>query len=295
MLFGAVLAQQDPEFSQYMFSNMSINPGYAGSKDAICATLSQRSQWMGFPGAPKTFLATTNTPVQPFKINSGIGLTIINDKIGFQNDLDVNFAYSYIMNVKNGEGKLGIGISGGFLNRAFDANWDAAGGNADLSSLPQKESKYTYDIGFGLFYRMDNLYFGLSSTHLAANKIKYATGNDNLVRHFYVTSGYSFALSNPAFEMQPSVLIGTDLAAYRIDLNTIVMYNKRVWGGVSYRVSSAIVGTFGIELGNGVKIGYSYDFSLNPKTYSTHEIMVNYCFSILKEKIPHKYRSVRFL
>ena len=298
MLFSAVLAQQDPEFSQYMFSNMSINPGYAGSKDAICATAIFRQQWVGFAGAPTTGLFTANAPVHPFNINSGVGVSIISDVIGVQKDIGGNLSYAYIMNIKNGESKLGIGLSGGFLNRMLDGSKFEYGVNnpPQDNSIPQnKETKTTLDMGLGMFYRSEALYFGLSSTHILASKLKYTTGNDNLVRHFYVTSGYSFALSNPAFEMQPSVLIGTDLSSTRIDLNTLLLYNKRIWGGVSYRVSSALVGIIGIELSNGVKIGYSYDFSMNAKSNSTHEIMINYCFNILKEKIPHKYRSVRFL
>jgi len=300
MLFSAVLAQQDPEFSQYMFSNMSINPGYAGSKDAICATAIMRQQWVGFIGAPKTVLFTANAPIHPFKINSGVGVSLIQDVIGFQTDKGGTLSYAYIMNIKNGEGKLGIGLSAGFLNRMLDGSKFETGVNGTLpsddGSIPStKETKTVFDMGLGMFYRTENLYFGLSSTHILGSSIKYTTGNYNLTRHYYVTSGYSFALANPAFEMQPSVMIGTDLKTSRIDLNTLVLYNKRMWGGVSYRVSSALIGIVGIELSNGVKIGYSYDFSNNTKTTSTHEIMINYCFSIIKEKIPHKYRSVRFL
>src|SRR5271166_321741 len=122
-IFGMALAQQDPQFSQYMFNNMSINPGYAGSKDAICLTALNREQWVGFPNNPTTSIFTVNAPVKLFSLNSGIGLTASTDNIGFQSTPSVDLSYAYILNVKNGEGKLGIGFSVGFLSSTFDPKY----------------------------------------------------------------------------------------------------------------------------------------------------------------------------
>jgi type IX secretion system PorP/SprF family membrane protein len=304
LLFGVVFAQQDPQYSQYMQNNLSINPGYAGSKDAICASALHREQWVGLKGAPSTSVFNIDASVKPFKINSGVGLTILNDNIGFDKNLGLNLAYAYRMNVNNGNGKLGIGIGAGIYNKALNATWDAgkSTGNVDATSDPgipsEKESATAFDLNFGLFYKSENVYFGLSSTHLTQPKFSYQKGTPSLKRHYYLTTGYNIALPNPSFDIQPSVFIGTDGSTTRVDLNTIVVYNKRIWGGVSYRLSSAIVGMLGIELSNGLKIGYSYDFATSDiRKYSsgTHEIMIGYCFNIVTEKIPHKYKSIRFL
>jgi type IX secretion system PorP/SprF family membrane protein len=299
--FGMALAQQDPQFSQYMFNNMSINPGYAGSKDAICLTALHRTQWVGFPGNPNTSLFSVSAPIKPFKINSGIGLTAINDNLAFQKSPGISLSYAYIMNVRNGEGKLGIGMSVGFLSSTFDPKYDWGKGNSDETTVPGgggvKETGMTYDLGFGVYYRTENLYLGVSSTHLTQSSYKFNQSSSTLTlaRHYYLTTGYNLAMQNPAFEVQPSIMLRYDGSSSAIDLNTMVTYNKRIWGGLSYRLSSAIVGLVGLELSNGIRFGYSYDFSVNSLKASTHEIMVNYCFSLVKEKIPHKYRSVRFL
>ena len=304
LFFGAAYAQQDPQYSQFMQTNLSVNPGYAGSKDAICASALHREQWYGLTGAPSTSVFNIDASVKPFKINSGVGLTILNDNIGFDKNIGLNLAYAYRMNVNNGNGKLGIGISAGFYNKALNATWDAgkSTGNVPAESDPgipgAKESASTFDLNFGLYYKSENVYFGLSSTHLTEPKFSYDKAQVGLKRHYYLTTGYNIALPNPSFDVQPSIFIGTDGSASRIDLNTVVVYNKRVWGGVSYRLNSAIIGMLGIELSNGLKIGYSYDFSTtNMRKYNSgsHEIMVGYCFNIITEKTPHKYKSIRFL
>ncbi len=304
LLFGVAAAQQDPQFSQYMQNNLAVNPGYAGSKDAICASLLGREQWVGLNGAPSTQVFNIDASVKPFKINSGIGLTILNDKLGFEKNIGLNLAYAYRMNVNNGNGKLGIGVSAGFYNKALNATWDAGKSNGNINAdqdqgIPgPKESASIFDLNFGLFYKAENVYFGLSSTHLTQPKFSYEKAKPSLKRHYYLTTGYNIALPNPSFDLQPSVFIGTDGGSSRIDLNTVLVYNKRIWGGVSYRLSSAIIGMLGIEFANGLKIGYSYDFSttdIRKYNSGSHEIMVGYCFNIITEKIPHKYKSIRFL
>jgi type IX secretion system PorP/SprF family membrane protein len=304
LLFGVAVAQQDPEFSQYMQSNLTVNPGYAGSKDAICASALAREQWVGLKGAPSTKVVNVDAAVKPFKVNSGIGVSILSDNLGFDKNIGLNVAYAYRMNVNNGNGKLGIGVSAGFYNKALNATWDAgkSSDNVDASQDPTipstKETASVFDLGFGLFYKSENVYFGLSSTHLTQPKFSYSKSNSSLARHYYLTTGYNIALPNPSFDLQPSVFIGTDGSSSRVDLNTVLVYNKRVWGGVSYRLNAAVIGMLGIEFANGLKVGYSYDFSttsIRKNNSGSHEIMIGYCFNIITEKIPHKYKSIRFL
>ncbi len=143
------------------------------------------------------------------------------------------------------------------------------------------------------------MYLGVSATHLTEPKIKYQTSSVILKRHYYLSAGYNIVLPNPAFEFQPSVLVATDGVISNVDISSSILYNKRLWGGVSYRLGAAIVGMVGIQLFNGVRIGYSFDYStssaLNKNSGGTHELMVSYSFTLSKERIPHKYKSVRFL
>ena len=115
-------AQQEVQYTNFMFSQMSYNPGYAGSNDAICATGLVRQQWMGYQGtdknggAPKTMYLSLNASVDP--LLGGLGLTVINDQIGFENNTTVRLAYAFRLNL--GSGKLGIGVQGGFVNKRID-------------------------------------------------------------------------------------------------------------------------------------------------------------------------------
>lgn len=298
--------QQDPQFSQYMFNLTSVNPAYVGSSDMICLSLINRQQWVGFDGAPGTTFFQANAAVKPFGIKSGVGLSIINDRIAFNKDLGINAYYAYRLDI--GPGTLGIGFDIGLINKALDAKWDIPA--ADLGSgftepgsdnaIPdEKESRMAFDLGFGLFYNTENLFFGLSTTHLNQPKIKYVDKNATYIsRHYYAVAGYRLQMPNPAFEIQPSVILKTDGKVNQIDASAIVIYNKKFWGGVSYRAGDALIGILGIELFNGVRIGYSYDFTTSDiGNYSdgSHEFTVGYCFSLNREKTPQKYRSVRFL
>jgi len=304
LLFGITFAQQDPQLSQYMNNTLVYNPGYAGSKDAICASALYRQQWVGLKGAPVTSGFTVNMPLNIFKISSGLGLTIIDDKIGYEKNTGINFVYAYRMDIKNGEGKLGIGLSGGFLNKSLDLGtdtWETPEGNdgtGDQAIPSKKESAITYNLGLGVYYKTEKIYLGISSTNITQPSIKFSKGTPNLTRHYYITAGYDLALPNPSLELIPSVLIGSDGRSSSIDINSLLLYNKRIWGGVTYRLNAAIVGMIGIELKNGIKIGYSYDFATTDITHyssGSHELIINYCFNVVKEKIRRKYKSVRFL
>lgn len=158
----AAKAQQDPQFSQNMFNTMAINPGYAGSNDAICATLLHRNQWVGFPGAPATSVFDVNAAIKPFKINSGIALGVMNDNIGYDKNTGLNVGYAYRMNL--GDGKLGIGVGVEVLSKSLDADWkipekgNFTSPDADPSIPKTKENAMVVDFSAGLFYRTEKLY-----------------------------------------------------------------------------------------------------------------------------------------
>ncbi|NJK93530.1 MAG: type IX secretion system membrane protein PorP/SprF, partial [Bacteroidales bacterium] len=154
------------------------------------------------------------------------------------------------------------------------------------------------DFSAGLFYRTEKLYLGISSLHLRQAELNYQKGKPFLTRQYYLTTGYTISLPNPSFELQPSVFVKSDGKTTQLDLNGCVLYNKRFWGGLSYRLNDAVVGMLGIELSNGLKVGYSYDFTISDirkNSSGSHEFMVGYCFSVKKEKVPQKYKSIRFL
>lgn len=301
-MIAAAEAQQDPQFSQNMFNTMTINPGYAGSNEAICATLMHRIQWVGFDGAPTVSVFNVHAAIKPFKINSGIALSVMNDNIGFDKNNDLSLSYAYRFNL--GDGKMGIGLNVEFMNKSLNPEWRNldkgiyTSPDSDPAIPNAKETGNALDFGAGVFYKTEKLYIGLSSLHLRQAEVTYKTGTTSLARHYYLTSGYTLSLPNPLIEIVPSVFAKSDGKTTQLDLNTCVLYNKRFWGGFSYRIGDAVVGMLGIELMNGLKIGYSYDFTVSDMQRSSsgsHEFMVGYCFTVKKEKIPQKYKSIRFL
>jgi type IX secretion system PorP/SprF family membrane protein len=311
ILITNINAQQERQVSQFMFDHISINPGYAGSYDMISASALLRQQWVGFgDGTPQDIILNLDAPFKLFKRQHGIGVSIYSDNLGFNEDINLSLSYAYQINV--GDGKLGIGIGAGFLNRKLDPKWTIPSGpghldpGSDLAIPSGKQNEFIFDMNFGLFYKTDELYLGLSTTHLLEDEFIYQSetassstqSSEQMVRHYYLTAGYNLQLSNPAFEFMPAVLLETDAATTRIDLNSTFRYNKKIWAGVSYRVGAAIVGMVGLEILNGVRIGYSYDFDTSDlirNAKGSHEIVVSYGFKVGVEKASQKYKSIRFL
>jgi type IX secretion system PorP/SprF family membrane protein len=302
MILQPVFPQQDPVASHYMFNTLTYNPGVAGVSGMICATALNRQQWVGFKGAPTTTLFNISAPVSPFKIKSGIGLIVESDNIGFDKDINLSAAYSYLMDL--GSGKLGIGLSLGMVNKTINPVWQIPTGDAHTPAsgdplIPEnKESFVAFDAGLGLFYKADKYYVAFSSTHLNQPQIKYTKGVTYVSRHYYLTAGYTMQLPNPSLELLPSVFAYSDGKVTQFTITSLLRYNKKAWGGVSYRAGDALIGMVGIELFNGIRLGYSYDFTLsdmNKSSSGSHEFMVNYCFDLGLGKTPMKYKSIRFL
>lgn len=299
LLPSIALGQQDPQFN-YIFTNpMSVNPAYAGSQNLICLSAINKTQWVGFgTGAPMSTVVNVNAPIAPFGLKSGIGLNLVNDSYGFNNDIGISLAYAVRFKFKLG-GTLAVGINAGVINNAIKPTWRFPSGNtADAAVVQQDESALSVDFGFGLYYNTDKMFFSLSATHLTEPLMYKTTEQIRYTRQYYLMGGYIVDFANDKWSFEPSAAICTDLTTTRFSLNSLFRYNKRFWGGVSYRVSEAAVAMLGIEIFNGLRIGYAYEVSTN-KLISyhsgSHEIMLGYNFSLKKEKPPQQYKSLRFL
>lgn len=309
LLFLAGLAgvnaftQQDPQFSHNMFNHLAVNPGYAGSQGMLSAGMINRQQWMGFEGNPKTTLFTVHTPVKPFDIPGGVGLTFTDDRLGFEKNMSIFVDYAYRMDL--GAGKLGIGLNIGMLSRSLNGKWVIPDSDIHVPasqdpSIPDEQvSTVAFDMGLGLFYNTDKLYAGFSTTHLLQPLVDFGSGAMmKMKRHYYATAGYLLKLSNPIYEIQPSLFAKSDGASFQMDVNVLLLYNKRFWGGVSYRLGDAVVVMVGTELPNGLRVGISYDFTtsaIGAYSNGTVEFMVGYNLEIAADKYSQRYKSVRFL
>jgi type IX secretion system PorP/SprF family membrane protein len=205
-------------------------------------------------------------------------------------------------------GKLGIGINLGMINKTLDPKWNIPSGDGftqpDQDPLipVNKESFVAFDAGLGLYLKADKYYASLSVTHINQPKIKFTKEETEvstyISRHYYLTGGYTLQLPNPSLELLPSFFAYSDGKVIQFNITSLVRYNKKVWGGVSYRAGDALIGIVGLELFNGIRIGYAYDFPLSDirkSTSGSHEFMVNYCFDLSLGKSPMRYKSIRFL
>ncbi len=301
-------AQQDAQFSMNMFNRLAINPGYAGTtysgykSQGICATLLYRNQWTNLPAAPTIGLLSVDYGTI---FGGGVGLTVDQDKLGFDKTLKAKLAYSYHVHIRP-NGVLGIGIDAGMIQKSFNGEFRAPDGST--SSNPGTDptipwggsSSVTYDLGFGLYYTTKRLYIGISSLHLPEQTLKQSGTSgafDYVVaRHYYVMAGYTFNPSN-TLEITPSILTKSDAAATQLDVNLLARWNKMLFFGVSYRLTDAAVGIVGIEY-KGFRLGYAYDYTLSSiKKHSngTHEIMLGYCYKFPVREYKQSHVNVRFL
>jgi type IX secretion system PorP/SprF family membrane protein len=289
-----------------MYDKLSFNPGYAGLNKSICGTIIFREQWSGFDGNPTTALINVHAPVK--MLRGGLGFTYVSDKLGFEINNLARLSYSYHMGL--GVGDLGIGISAGILQKSIKADWITPDGTdpaLDQSIAVSGANGLVPDINLGVFYLQNQLYMGISATHLYAPNITDldVSGNEIMnfsnAKHFWITAGYEYGLG-PDLKLRPSILAKSDAASTQLDININVLYKDMIWGGVSYRVSDAIapmVGYQNNDVGGGtLRIGYAYDVTTSQiKGYSngSHDIMVNYCFNLDKPKPLQKSKNPRFL
>jgi len=294
-------AQQEPQIVHNMFNQLSYNPGFAGSVNGICATGILHQQWVGFDGAPETYLINIHSPLNV--VHGGVGASIYQDQLGFQKELGVKLMYAYRHDL--GLGNLGVGVQVGFINGVIDFSQFKPGENVRdagdvLIEGKQEESDMLLDFGFGLQYFVpEKFYIGLSTTRLSeqqspANILAYKTK-----RHYYLTAGYEFAIpNNPAFVLEPSLLIKSDGTKTQYDVTGLLKYNNKVWGGVSYsalRVLDPLSVLIGLKIKD-IRLGYAYTIPTSQiGSGGSHEVMVGYCFRINFEKGRRSYKNTRFL
>ncbi len=298
------MGQQEAQFSHNMFNNMAINPGYAGLRNAICATALARQQWVGFRDEennninPETYSFTVDAPLP--LIRGGLAVGFLQDELGYETALGVKLAYSYHLDMDYGT--MGIGGQIGFLDKRFDfGSFNPISEGDPALTGSGEESRMMIDGALGVFYQMDQTaWAGISVSQLTQTQREIGTADYQLKRHLYVSAGYNYPLpGQPAFVVSPSVLFKTDFGSVQTDFNTLVTFREKFWGGLSYRIQDAAVVLLGLTFEQ-ISIGYSYDITLSPlgrsgRSWGSHEIYVQYCFSLDIDKIQQQQRNVRFL
>ncbi|SDZ89765.1 PorP/SprF family type IX secretion system membrane protein [Psychroflexus halocasei] len=262
-------AQQDPNFTQYMYNTMSINPAYAGSRDVLSATILHRSQWLGFDDGPQTQTLTAHSPLK--KENMGLGLSVVHDKIGIASDTYINGVYSYSIDVSRFS-KITFGLNAGINMLNVDFNKLNIEDNTDPIFQNNIDNKLSPQFGLGILLNNDQYYVGISSPALlATDHFEGSSDSKAEIRdrvHYYLTSGVVLDLSNTV-RFKPSILIrhvsGSPLMA---ELSTNFLFNNKFTVGAAYRYDSAFSGLFAFQASDSILLGLSYDSDITE--FSAH-------------------------
>lgn len=285
-------AQQDPQFTHYMYNEMNYNPGYAGkNRRQICADFIQHSQYTSFNGidggsSPSTQFFNVNAPLGN-KYVQGVGLSIYNDEVGFTNTVSAVASASH--HFQTGWGRLQLGFNVGVIQKTLNGD-ELDPVVTDDEAIPNEEvSSLIFDAGLGAYLVAEKYYAGLSVLHLPQGDLGYETGGNgsgtgggSYTRTYYLTGGYNYQL-NESWDLKPSTLIKFDGAEVQADLNGRAMLNDKYWGGLGYRVGEKSLNAMaGLYVTPKLKVGYSFDLSFQPndiRSGGTHEILLGYCFN----------------
>jgi type IX secretion system PorP/SprF family membrane protein len=278
LMFTAIVsfAQQDAQFTQYMYNTININPAYAGSRGALSIFALHRTQWVGLDGAPVTNALSVNTPLN--ENNLGLGVSIINDKIGPTTENTISADLSYTVPTSE-TFKLSFGIKA--TANFFNLDVNRLNPVDDDPSLHDFDNKFTPNIGAGVYLHSDKAYIGFS----VPNFIESNRYDDNEVAifkekiNYYLIAGYVFDLNN-SIKFKPAVLSKiVEGAPLQLDVSGNFMFNDKFVVGLAYRWSAAISAMVGFQVTDGMYIGYGYDHettNLNNYNSGSHEIFLRY-------------------
>ena len=264
-IVAGLYAQQDAQYTQYMYNTMSVNPAYAGSRGQLSIAALYRSQWLGLEGAPKTQSLNLHSPIRNSRL--GYGISIINDNIGngVVQETQFDAVLSYTVDVSL-EGKLSFGLKAGgnLLSLDFSGlnNFDAENVQGD-----NIDNKFSPNFGVGIYYHTDKFYAGLSAPNLIetqhfdnsqrdANSVQFLSTER---MNFYLITGYVLDLNNN-FKFKPALLtkvVGG--APLQVDVSATFLFNDMFSFGAAYRWDAALSALIGFQVNDQIMVGLAYD------------------------------------
>lgn len=287
LLSFAASAQQNPQYSQYIFNSMAINPAYTGTKGVLNINAFHRAQWTGIDGSPTTQALSVDGITSNERL--GLGLNFTRDKIGAYSTTSA-YANAAARVSVSARGTLSLGIAAGVIQSKVDGSELGIVDDPSIPSAP--DVFYRPDVKVGLYFNTPRFYAGLSASDLIQFKDVFQI---EPIRHYYFTTGYVFEVSS-FVKLKPSVLIKEDFnAPANVDLNGFVLLGDKLWLGSSYRTSMnlfnknpeadpvknrtavALIGE--LQVTNALRLGYSYDRMINGLSgFHSHEVSVGYYF-----------------
>jgi type IX secretion system PorP/SprF family membrane protein len=301
--YMSLSAQQDAEYSMYMFNGLYLNPAYAGSRDVISATALYRHQWVGIEGAPRSGSIAIHTPFK--RDQYAIGGVFSFDKLGLNQTYSIYLDYAYKLRFKKGL-RLSFGIQAG--GQYYKNNLTEASINAADISFANNRNLFLPNVGFGVYLYNKKFYIGASVPHILNMSLseKWSNAADRatvsrLYNHYLITAGLVIGKEEAKVKFKPSTLIKVVKGApVSTDVTASFLFVNRFWLGVSYRFGAGkdisgkvksrgnrIVGLAEFKVTPQLRIGYAYDYEFDvSRGYQrgTHEAMIGYEFGFEKTR-----------
>ena len=270
-------AQQDPQYTQYIYNTMSVNPAYAGQRDVISVTGLHRTQWVGLDGAPQTETLGIHAPLRNQRV--GLGLSVVNDKLGPADEIYINLNYSYTLPLNDKGKELSFGLKGGIHNLSTD--WSKGRYKNQELLFAENISRFSPTIGAGLYLHSESWYMGLSVPNILITEhyddIQESIAAERL--HFFLIAGVVFDLSK-SLKLKPAALIKAVSGAPLIaDISANLLFNDQLTLGLAWRWDDSVSVLAGFQITEGLFIGYSYDATttgLSNYNSGSHEIMLRF-------------------
>lgn len=282
LLSLGVKAQQDPMFTQFFCNKLFQNPAYTGSTDGINALALYRTQWVGFDGAPTTYLFSIHAPI--LRKTSGIGLAVARDQIGINDIFIANLSYAF--RIDFGVGRLAMGINGKMYR--YQMEWSRTSPLEQLDDfIPYTDNDlFLVNFGTGLYFDTDRFYVGVSVPKLLENEMDF---NDNKVnatsakqrRHYFMMAGAAFTV-HPKIVLKPALQFKyVKNAPFEADVNLSVLLYNTFLIGTTYRTGDSFDAIAQVYINDQICIGYAHDFTLTKLSNhhkGTHEILLSIDF-----------------
>jgi len=296
ILLGSVSvnAQQDPQYTQYMYNTQVVNPAYAGSRDATSFGLLYRSQWVGLDGAPKTITFTGDTPIGSLD-NMGLGISIVRDELGPAIESNINIDYSYTINTSDNN-ELSFGLKAGIDLLDVDYTKLNIYDDSDPRFQDNVDNKLQPQIGAGVYYNTERFYAGISVPNFLTSKHydesnltdpEFQTVAAEILHYFFIT-GYVFDLSEN-LKFKPATLVkivsGSPL---QVDVSANFLLYEKVTLGAAYRWDAAMSAMVGFQATDQIFIGFGYDYqSTEIEDFSdgSYEVMIRFDIFNVPERV----------
>ena len=270
-------AQQDPQYTHYMYNTLSVNPAYAGQRETLSVVGLHRSQWVGIDGAPQTQSLSIHSPLRNERI--GLGLNIVKDALGPARETFVDANFSYTIPLNADDLKLSFGAKGGL--HILDTDWSKGRFQNPDVVFNNNLSLTSPMVGAGLYMHTRKWYLGLAVPNFLETK-HYDDFQESLATermHFYFIGGYVFNISETT-ELKPAFLLkGVSGAPLIADVSANLWFQKNFTLGLAWRWDDSFSALAGLQVTPGMFVGYSYDMTttgLNNYNSGTHEITLRF-------------------